>query len=132
MPTKNESLNKWKIFITRNWGAGTFDDVPSSPVIAGPGELCTETFIEFGPFDTRTEAENVLSYLKTKFFRAMVFIRKQDQGASKAVYHYVPLLDFSKPWTDEELYSKYNLTQEEIEFIENSIKPMILGGDDNG
>ena len=49
-----------------------------------------------------------------------------------AVYHYVPLQDFSKPWTDEELYEKYNLTQEEIDFIESMIKPMDLGGDDNG
>ena len=132
LPVKNESLGKWKLFITRNWGAGSFDDLPSSPVVAGPGELCTETFIEFGPFDTEKEAQNVLSYLKTKFFRALVAIRKQDQGASKAVYHYVPLQDFSKPWTDEELYEKYNLTQEEIDFIESMIKPMDLGGDDNG
>ena len=132
LPIRNSSINKWKIFITRNWGAGSFDDVPSNPIIAGPGELCTETFIEFGPFDSRIEAENVLSYLCTKFFRAMVAIRKQDQGASKAVYHYVPMQDFSKPWTDKELYEKYNLTQEEIDFIESTIKPMDLGGDENG
>lgn len=70
-----------------------------------------------------------LSYLKTKFFRAMVAIRKQDQGSSKAVYHYVPIQDFTKPWTDEELYAKYGLTDEEIAFIESMIKPMELGGD---
>lgn len=51
-------------------------------------------------------------------------IRKQDQGASKAVYQFVPMQDFSKPWTDEELYQKYNLSQEEIDFIESMIKPM--------
>ena len=132
LPTTNPSLNKWKLFVTRNWGIGSFDDIPSSPIIAGPGELCTETFIEFGPFDTRDEVKNVLSYLCTKFFRAMVAIRKQDQGSSKAVYHYVPMQDFSKPWTDEELYAKYGLTEEEIAFIESMIKPMELGGDNNG
>ena len=128
IPTKNDSLNKWKLFVTRNWGIGSFDDVPSQPVVAGPGELCTETFIEFGPFATKDEVENVLTYLQTKFFRAMVAIRKQDQGSSKAVYHYVPIQDFSKPWTDEELYKKYSLTSDEIEFIESQIKS-ICGGD---
>ena len=131
LPIDNSSLNKWKLFVTRNWGIGSFDDTPSSPVIAGPGELCTETFVEFGPFETKQEVENVYSYLCTKFFRALVAIRKQDQGASKAVYHYVPLQDFSKPWTDEELYAKYDLTDEEIEFIETMIKPMDLNGDGN-
>lgn len=54
----------------------------------------------------------------------MVGIRKQTQHATKQVYHYVPMQDFSKPWTDEELYKKYNLSQEEIDFIESMIKPM--------
>lgn len=124
IPTKSKNLDKYKIFITRNWGIGSFDDIPSSPIIASPGDLCTETFIEFGPFESKKEAYNAYSYLCTKFFRLLVAIRKQDQGASKAVYHYVPMQDFSKPWTDAELYAKYNLTQEEIDFIESVIKPM--------
>ena len=71
-----------------------------------------------------------MSYIQTKFFRAMVGIRKQDQGASRAVYHYVPMQDFSKPWTDAELYAKYGLTDEEIAFIESMIRPMELTGGD--
>jgi site-specific DNA-methyltransferase (adenine-specific) len=71
-----------------------------------------------------TEVNNVENYLRTKFFRALISIRKQDQGASKAVYHFVPLQNFSKPWTDEELYAKYGLTEEEIAFIESMIRPM--------
>lgn len=132
IPNKSALLNKWKLFITRNWGIGSFDDIPSMPVIAGPGELCTETFLEIGPFENKSEVQNVYSYICTKFFRALVAIRKQDQGASKAVYHYVPLQDFSKPWTDEELYKKYKLNQDEIDFIEAMVKPMDLGGDING
>ena len=124
LPTKNPNINSFKVFITRNWGVGSFDDLPSSPIVALPGEICTETFIEFAPFSTKDEALNAFSYLRTKFFRALVAIRKQDQGASKSVYHYVPLQDFSKVWTDEELYTKYGLTQEEIDFIESMIKPM--------
>lgn len=129
LPIQNPSLGKWKLFVTRNWGIGSFDDVPSNPVIAGPNELCTETFVEFGPFETKSEVENVLSYLRTKFFRALVAIRKQDQGSSRAVYHYVPLQDFSKSWSDEELYKKYGLTDDEIRFIEDNIKAMD-GGDE--
>lgn len=124
LPINNPSLKKWKLFVTRNWGIGSFEDIPSNPVIAGPYELCTETFIEFGPFETKEQVENVLSYLKTKFFRALVAIRKQDQGSSRAVYHYVPLQDFSKPWTDKELYARYKLTQDEIQFIEDNIRTM--------
>ena len=124
LPINNPSLSKWKLFVTRNWGVGSYEDIPSNPVVAGPKELCTETFVEFGPFNSKTEVENVLSYLKTKFFRALVAIRKQDQGSSRAVYHYVPMQDFSKPWTDDELYAKYGLTDEEIAFIESMIKPM--------
>ena len=71
----------------------------------------------------------MLSYLRTKFFRALVAIRKQDQGSSRAVYHYVPLQDFSKSWSDEELYKKYGLTDDEIRFIEDNIKAMD-GGDE--
>lgn len=65
-----------------------------------------------------------MSYLSTKFFRCLVGIKKQTQDATKQVYRYVPMQDFSKPWTDEELYAKYNLTKDEINFIESMIKPM--------
>lgn len=126
--TKNNCLHNYKLFVTRNWGVGSFEDIPSAPIIARPGDVCTETFVEFGPFDTEIKVKNVLTYLSTKFFRALVAIRKQDQSSSKSVYHYVPMQDFSKPWTDEELYAKYNLSNEEIEFIETMIKPMDLEG----
>ena len=66
--------------------------------------------------------------MKTKFFRALVGVKKIDQGASQSVYKYVPIQDFSKEWTDEELYKKYNLSKEEIDFIENNVQPM--GGEE--
>ena len=129
LPKTTECLNTYKIFITRNWGIGSYEDVPSMPIIAEPRDICTETFIEIGPFATKEIACNVLSYISTKFFRVLVAIRKQDQGASKAVYHYVPLVDFNKKWTDEELYKEFKLNDDEIEFIESVIKPMELSGD---
>ena len=121
---KTDMLNDYKLFVPRNWGAGDLADIPSAIYIASPGELCTETFIQIGPFHSQEEAQNTLTYFKTKFFRALVGIRKQDQGASKAVYQFVPMQDFSKPLTDEFLYDKYSLSQEEINFIESMIRPM--------
>ena len=69
--------------------------------------------------------------MTTKFFRFLVLLKKNTQHATKAVYEYVPIHDFSKPWTDAELYAKYDLSDEEIAFIESMIKPMDLtGGED--
>ncbi len=121
---KKDGLKKFKIFIANSYGCGELGECPATPVLAKPGELCTETFLEIGSFNTQVDAVNCMSYLKTKFFRCLVGIRKQTQHATKQVYHYVPMQDFSKPWTDEELYKKYNLSQEEIDFIESMIKPM--------
>ena len=72
-----------------------------------------------------------MSYISTKFFRFMVLQKKNAQHAMRGVYEFVPIQDFSKPWTDEELYAKYGLTDSEIDFIESMIKPMDLNGGDN-
>lgn len=71
----------------------------------------------------------MVSYLKTKFARFLIMQMLASMNMSKVSYSFVPLQDFSKPWTDEELYAKYGLTDEEIAFIESMIKPMELGGD---
>jgi site-specific DNA-methyltransferase (adenine-specific) len=86
--------------------------------------ICSGTYLMVGPFKTKKEMLNVASYMKTKFFRVLVSINKISQNASYKVYESVPMQDFSKPWMDEELYAKYKLTQEEIDFIESMIKPM--------
>ena len=132
-PRKNNLL-KFKLFVTRNYGCGEIGEVPSTPVLATPGLACTETFVELGSFDRRDELDNLYKYFRTKFFRALVGVRKQDQGAARAVYHYVPLQDFtdssdidwsqSIPEIDQQLYKKYGLSQEEIDFIETHVKEM--------
>lgn len=71
------------------------------------------------------EAKNAISYMITKFFRLLVGIRK-TKNMTKDTYSFVPIQDFSKPWTDEKLYKKYGLTKEEIAFIESMIRPMEL------
>lgn len=126
-----EITDKYKIMISKAYNAG--DEYPhqiiNKPFIAEPGSCCTETYIIIGPFNSLEITKNVTMYIATRFFRFLVFLRKISQDATQKVYSFVPMQDFSKPWTDKELYEKYNLTEEEINFIESMIKPMEL---DNG
>jgi len=119
-------INKWKIFIPF-LGSGS-DSFPHTilgkPFVGEPGTACTETYLVVGPFKSRKECENVISYISTRFFRFFVLLRKPSQNATRKVYSFVPMQDFSETWTDEKLYKKYKLTKEEIEFIESMIRPM--------
>ncbi len=121
-----EWTSRYKVLITAAYGAG--EDFPhqiiNKPFISEPGSCCTETYLVIGPFECKIECENVISYIRTKFFRFLVLLRKNTQHASASVYSFVPMQDFSKPWTDEELYKKYKLTKDEIAFVESMIKPM--------
>lgn len=119
-----QGLNKYKVFMAESFGSGKFGELPAEFVIGTPGMACTETFLQVGPFNTKEETLNCISYMKTKFFRTMVGMRKVTQHATQSVYQYVPMQDFNESWTDEKLYKKYNLTKEEIDFIESMIKPM--------
>ena len=83
-----------------------------------------------GGLDNWEYAQNITQYMQTKFFRFLVMLKKNTQSATRSVYEFVPQQDFSKLWTDEKLYSKYGLNEEEIAFIESMIKPMDVGGDD--
>ena len=106
------------------YGCGEIGEVPSTPVLGTPVDICTETFLEIGPFDMQAEAANFLTYLRTKLFRALVGIKKQTQHTTHKVYRYVPMQDFGKPWTDAELYAKYGLSVEERAWVEAAVKAM--------
>lgn len=121
---KKKYLPKYKMFVSRNQGSGLLGEPLAEPIFAGPNEACTETYIVVGLFENKEQMKNCWSYMKTKFFRAMLGVKKNDQGAASGVYEYIPIQDFSKPWTDKELYKKYNLSEEEIKFIEDNITPM--------
>lgn len=129
-----DELPKYKIFISKADGAAGQIGFPvpariiGKAVICGPNVACTETFLRVGPFDNEETAKNVKAYMETKFFRALVGARK-NKNMTQATYSFVPLQDFSKPWTDKELYAKYNLSQEEIDFIETMIAPMDGGNE---
>jgi site-specific DNA-methyltransferase (adenine-specific) len=119
-------LNKHKVYISVASGSGGAPphQVLTAPFYGEPNSCCTETYLVIGPFSTKQEALNVMSYIRCRFFRFLVLLRKPTQHASRKVYSFVPMQDFSKPWTDEELYEKYGLTEDEIEFVEKLIRPM--------
>lgn len=124
-------IDKWKVIISYLTydHAGRADKngqrrIFSTLEILKPGEVCTETYIVIDAFDTETEAANLMKYLKTKFVRFLVLQVTTTQHLSKASFMLVPIQEFTKPWTDAELYAKYSLTDDEISFVEATIKPM--------
>ena len=121
-----QSVYKPKVLISYAYGErGNFPYlVIGKPFIGEVNSCCSETYLMIGPFDTTNECENAMSYIRTKFFRFLVLLRKNTQHATSKVYQFVPLQDFSHPWTDEMLYKKYSLTEDEIAFIESMIRPM--------
>lgn len=96
----------------------------SKPIIAEKNSCCTETYLVVGPFDDETTCESVRSYMMTQFARFMILLAKSSQHVTSKVYTFVPIQDFSHQWTDEMLYEKYGITEEEIAFIDSMIRPM--------
>jgi hypothetical protein len=121
-------INSWKIFVSKAYGAG--NDYPHSilgqPFIGEPGTVCTETYLAIGPFADEKEARSALSYISTKFFRFLVMLHKPAQDAARSVYSLVPDQDFSRIFSDEYLYSLYGLSDAEISFIDDLVRPMEL------
>ena len=127
-----EYVDSWKVYIPEAIGTGNMTTDIIKPIIGEPESASTETYIMNGPWKSEEEARNVITYIKTKFFHFLLGLKKNTQHTTQAVYEFVPMQDFSKSWTDEELYAKYGLAEKEIAFIESMIRPMELGGDDNG
>ncbi len=129
-------LGKYKVVITYAMSGGnkpTSDgnyQVISSLKVLNPNEACSETYLVIDTFDEKEKAENLVTYLSTKFCRFLLLQALTSIHITKDKFCFVPVQDCSKSWTDAELYAKYNLTKEEIAFIESMIKPMELGGDD--
>ena len=129
------NIDKFKVLIPSSNGSGHLGEVLSTPIIEEPNQGHTETFISFGTFDNKQEAENLLKYVKTKFARTMLGVVKVTQGnKTKEVWSKVPLQDFTSksdidwrksiPEIDQQLYKKYGLDQKEIAFIEEKVKAM--------
>jgi site-specific DNA-methyltransferase (adenine-specific) len=128
--TKNTQLiDSWKVLAPKagpgNSGGHVVPDIVlGRPSIAEPNSVCTQTWIVAGPFESEAEAEVVASYMQTRFLRFLVSLRKISQDAMKGVYRWVPQQDWSQKWTDDELYDKYGITNDEAAFIESVIRPM--------
>ena len=129
-----ENLYKYKVMLPKANGSGAIGEVLSTPLIGSPLIGYTETYISIGETDSIQQAEAILKYVKSKFARCLLGILKVTQDNTKKVWQFVPLQDFTDksdidwskpiPEIDRQLYKKYNLTNEEIAFIESKIKPM--------
>ena len=100
--------------------------VLSTIKILEPNFICTQSYLLAGTFEAKVEAENMVTYLSTKFVRFLIVQAITSQDLSRDKFCFVPIQDFNESWTDEKLYKKYGLTQEEIAFIESMIRPMEL------
>ena len=127
-----DSINQYKLFFSKAYM--TTSTVPPEIIIGTPKTICTETFLLIGGFDTKIEAENCLAYIKSKFFRALLFYNRHSLNISRESFELIPLQNFSSKsdidWglsiedIDKQLYQKYGLDETEISFIESMIKPM--------
>lgn len=133
IPRISPNIDTYKLFVPKAWGnmsknaglGGSYSNIG----IARPGDICSETFIEFGPFKSDEEARKMAKYFFTKFFRALLFLAKDSQNTAKEKYKFIPLPDLSKPYfnksiaeIDEALFEEYNIPQETREFIRKNIQ----------
>ena len=133
--SKGSNIDKYKIIVPKADGNGLFGDRITNPEILEPDTGFTHTFLGFGGFDSRKEAENAIKYIKTKFARALLSVLKVTQDNNADKWKYVPLQDFTEnsdiDWSktiheiDLQLYRKYGLSVEEIDFIEKNVKEMV-------
>lgn len=121
--TNPEWIDRWKVLMTRVQGTSAAIETKflSKPIIARPGTACTETYLVAGHFETEPEAKCYAQYLRTRFVRFLVSLRKHTQDAARGVYAFVPDLPLDQVWTDAKLYERYGLTKDEIDYIESRV-----------
>mgnify|MGYP001180497643 CR=1 FL=1 len=127
--TGDSLIDKWKVYVGRAApGTGNRDTYPhriiSTPFVGEPGSISSETYLCIGPFKSKNQAENVLSYLSCRLTRLLILLHKPSQDTSRKVYSFVPTQDWTRRWTDADLYAKYKISASEIAFIEKVVRPM--------
>lgn len=130
----HENIDKYKVILPKSNGSGALGEVLSSPIIGEPLIGFTQTFISIGQYDNEYEAQSTLKYIKSKFARLMLGTLKVTQDNNRETWSNVPLQDFTEfsdiDWSksidqiDRQLYKKYDLSEEEIDFIEKNVEPM--------
>lgn len=126
-------IDQWKVFVgAAAPGTGNRDTYPhriiSTPFIGEPGSISSETYLCIGPFESKSQADSTLSYLACRLTRLLILLHKPSQHTTRKVYAFVPTQEWTKTWTDEDLYRKYGISASEIAFIEQVVRPMELGG----
>lgn len=132
-----EWVDKWKVFtsyLTHDHAGKTDKNgmrrIISVLEVAPPSTVCTETYLSIGSFESQEEAENLAAYIRSRFVRFLILQLTATQHLSRASFALVPMQDFKKNWSDENLFKKYNLSNDEVEFIRSKISPMELGDSD--
>lgn len=123
IPLNNGWVDDWKVLMTAVQGTSAAVETKflSKPIVAGPGTACSETYLVAGRFEDEKSATRYANYLRTRFVRFLVSLRKQTQHATRDVYSFVPDLPLDEDWTDTKLYARYGLTADEIRFIEGQV-----------
>jgi adenine-specific DNA methylase len=134
IPAGAHLVDKWKVYVGRAApGTGNRDTYPhkiiSTPFVGEPGTISSETYLCIGPLSSKKQAESILSYLSCRLTRLLILLHKPSQDTTRKVYTFVPTQDWTRKWTDQDLYAKYALTASEIAFIEKIVRPMDLSGD---
>lgn len=127
IPSHQEWIDCWKVFMPYANNIGTeLNDDNQNTFLGEPNSVCTETFLAVGQDDNlgKEQCINLSNYLRTKFARFLLSLTKISQHGTSKIYRFVPVVDFNEEWTDEKLYAHFGLTEEEINLIETSIKPM--------
>jgi len=116
-------VDEWKVLLVKAHGTSGRDDVTilGEPIVAGPGTACTETYLVVGVCTSEREARNLAAYMRTRFVRFLVSLRKITQNITRDSYRFVPLLRMDRLWTDEDLYQRYGITSHQRTFIESLI-----------
>ena len=116
-------IDRWKVLLVKAHGTSGRDDVTilGEPVVAAPGTACTETYLVIGLCNSESEAKNLAAYMRTRFVRFLVSLRKITQNITRDSYKFVPLLPMSRVWTDSDLYQRYGLDSAQVAFIESLI-----------
>ena len=129
----NGVLSSFKVLVCKSNPTG-FGEILAKPFVAKPNEGFTQSFLSFGSFDNEYYAYNLVKYLSTKLCRCLLSLLKVTQDNPPSFWKYVPVQDFTDKsdidWSksvheiDLQLYKKYGLSEEEIQFIEEKVKPM--------
>jgi site-specific DNA-methyltransferase (adenine-specific) len=132
--TNVEWIDKWKVLLVGLQGTSSAVEYRfvGTPKIAGPGEVCSETYLVAGRFDSSDEAQNYAAYLQTRLLRFLVSLRKVAQHATRDVYAFVPDLTYDRAWSDTDLYERYGLSADEIAFVESIARPVPTDGTPSG